>query len=212
MIIQGNTVGTTMPRTNYEQTDPKKADYLKGKTALDQKIADAKKAGTDAQTAASDAHTAATNAHTAATDANTAAANAQKTANDALPKAGGAMTGDVDMGSKKVTNLSDPTNNGDAANKQYVDGKHKIFSATLTTNDWVGATAPYKQTIGIAGILESDRPHCFPVYSADNDTALEQQEAWNMVCDVDTADGSVTFTCFADEPATAIPVQIEVNR
>lgn len=205
MIIKGNTVGTTMPRTNYEQTDPKKADYLKGKDALDQKIEDAKKAGTDAQTAAD-------NAKTAADNANSAAGNAQDTANNALPKSGGAMTGDIDMGSKKVTNLSDPTNNGDAANKQYVDGKHKVFTATLTTNDWEGAAAPYKQTIGIEGILESDKPHYFPVYSADNETALAQQEAWNMVCDADTADGSVTFTCFADKPTTAIPVQIEVNR
>ena len=30
-IIKGNTVGTTMPRTNYNQTDPSKADYLKGR-------------------------------------------------------------------------------------------------------------------------------------------------------------------------------------
>ena len=31
MKIRGNTVGTTMPRTNYNQTDPKKADYLVGR-------------------------------------------------------------------------------------------------------------------------------------------------------------------------------------
>ena len=49
MIIKGNTVGTPMPRTNYEQTDPTKADYLKGKDVLDQKIEDAKKAAEDAQ-------------------------------------------------------------------------------------------------------------------------------------------------------------------
>ena len=49
MIIKGNTVGTPMPRTNYEQTDPTKADYLKGKDVLDQKIEDAKKAAGDAQ-------------------------------------------------------------------------------------------------------------------------------------------------------------------
>ena len=52
MIIKGNTVGTPMPRTNYEQTDPTKADYLKGKDVLDQKIEAAKKAGVDAATAA----------------------------------------------------------------------------------------------------------------------------------------------------------------
>ena len=44
MIIRGNTVGTTMPRTNYNQTDETKPDYLVGKEVLDQKISDAKKA------------------------------------------------------------------------------------------------------------------------------------------------------------------------
>lgn len=48
MKIIGNTVGTTMPRTNYEQTDSTKADYLKGKEVLDQKIEAAKQAGVDA--------------------------------------------------------------------------------------------------------------------------------------------------------------------
>lgn len=31
MIIRGNTVGTTMPRSDYAQTDPKAADYIKNK-------------------------------------------------------------------------------------------------------------------------------------------------------------------------------------
>lgn len=38
MIIKGNTVGTTMPRANWDQTDPKKADYIKGKEAVDESI------------------------------------------------------------------------------------------------------------------------------------------------------------------------------
>lgn len=28
MKIRGNTVGTTMKRSNFEQTDPKKSDYI----------------------------------------------------------------------------------------------------------------------------------------------------------------------------------------
>lgn len=40
-----------------------------------------------------------------------------------LPLAGGTMTGPVNMGSQKVTSLADPTENADAANKQYVDQK-----------------------------------------------------------------------------------------
>lgn len=34
MIIKGNTVGTTMPRTDWNQTDPEKGDYLKGREVL----------------------------------------------------------------------------------------------------------------------------------------------------------------------------------
>lgn len=40
-----------------------------------------------------------------------------------LPLAGGTMTGPVNMGSQKVTSLANPTENADAANKQYVDQK-----------------------------------------------------------------------------------------
>lgn len=86
MIIKGNTVGTPMPRTNYEQTDPTKADYLRGKEVLDQKIEAARKAGVDAasnaQTAADNAQTAADNAQTAAGNAQTAAENAEKNAKE----------------------------------------------------------------------------------------------------------------------------------
>lgn len=71
MIINGPTVGTPMPRTNYEQTDSSKADYLKGKEALDKKIDDAKTAAMNA-------------AGTAQNTANTALAKA----NEAQPKLG----------------------------------------------------------------------------------------------------------------------------
>lgn len=41
--IRGNTVGTTMPRSNLDQTDPRKADYVKGReriTSLEEQVAD----------------------------------------------------------------------------------------------------------------------------------------------------------------------------
>ena len=191
MIIKGNTVGTPMPRTNYEQTDPTKADYLKGKDVLDQKIEAAKQAGIDAantaKTAADKAQTAADNAQTAADNAQTAADNAQAAAENAEKNA------------------------KDYA-KDYTDSKRKVFNTTLTTNDWEGDSAPYTQTIGIEGILETDRPHYSAVYDADQETRLAQKEAFAMVDDLETADGSVTFTCFEDKPAVNIPIQMEVNR
>ena len=63
MIINGPTVGTPMPRTNYEQTDPSKADYLKGRDALNKKIQDAQTVASNAQAAADNAQTAANNAN-----------------------------------------------------------------------------------------------------------------------------------------------------
>lgn len=40
-----------------------------------------------------------------------------------LPLAGGTMTGDLDMNGQSIENVGDPVNNGDAANKGYVDSK-----------------------------------------------------------------------------------------
>ena len=135
---------------------------------------------------------------------------------DRLEKSGGAMTGDISMGNKKITDLGTPEKDGDAASKKfvtdYVGEKRKLFTAVLTVNDWVGSAAPYKQTIGINGILGTDRPHYGPVYSEDTTTMLAEKEAWMLVDDLDTADGSVTFTCLEDKPKTNVTVQMEVHR
>lgn len=212
MIIKGNTVGTPTPRTDWNQTNPKKADYLKGKEDLERIINNAQTAADDAQTAADNAQTAADNAQTAADNAQTAAENAQSAADNGLPMSGGSMTGNVEMGGNKVTGLGEPTESGDATNKEYVDSKHDIFTATITTNDWTGDTAPYTQTIGVEGILATDTPHVMPVYSDDLETALLEKEAWSLVDSGKTAEGSIIFSCFDDKPETAINIQIEVNR
>ena len=57
MIIKGNTVGTPMPRANWEQTDSAKADYIRGKETVEQAIAAAKSCAEEAKTAAAEAKT-----------------------------------------------------------------------------------------------------------------------------------------------------------
>lgn len=55
MKIKGNTVGTTMPRSNWNQSDPSKADYIKGKDAVDEAISKAQSTADSAVTYARNA-------------------------------------------------------------------------------------------------------------------------------------------------------------
>ena len=56
-----------------------------------------------------------------------------------LPLAGGTMTGTLNMNNQALTNVPTPVNNGDAANKAYIDGR---------TNDIISA-----QTVGSASAV-----------------------------------------------------------
>lgn len=87
---------------------------------------------------------------------------------------------------------------------------HVTTTATISTA-WSGS-GPYTQAVSVSGILTTDTPHIMPVYSTTNSTAIAQKEAWACVSKAETSDGTITFTCFADKPETAIPIQIEVNR
>lgn len=78
------------------------------------------------ENAANIANIAKTDAETAKTDATTAKAAAdiaKATANLALPKTGGSMSGNVDMGGHKLSGLDEPENDSDAATKAYVDAR-----------------------------------------------------------------------------------------
>ena len=102
MIIKGNTVGTTMPRANWDQEDPKKADYIKGRDGVNKAIEDAQTAADNAQTAADNAQSAADNAQTAADNAQTAADNAQIAADNAQTAAENAEKNAKDYTDKKT--------------------------------------------------------------------------------------------------------------
>lgn len=139
----------------------------------------------------------------------------------ALPVSGGDMTGAINMNGQPIFGLNDPTEDTHAARKGYVDAakedakaytdsKRKTWTATITTT-WSGS-GPYTQSVAVPGILASDMPHITPIYSSDNATALAQKEAWACVSKAVAAANTITFACFEDKPATAIPIQIEVIR
>lgn len=58
-----------------------------------------------------------------------------------LPKAGGSMTGLVDMGGNRISSVGTPVNDEDAVNKKYVDGvisKQKFCETQVVLNDSTG--------------------------------------------------------------------------
>lgn len=125
-------------------------------------------------------------------------------AGGALPRSGGTMSGAVDMGSRKVTNLAAPTNAADAANKSYVDGKHLGGTVSLNTT-WSNKA----QEVSVSGILATDMPHWGIIYGANREA---EKEAFALVDVLETSAGKFTFRCFGDVPTVALTIQWEVNR
>lgn len=138
-----------------------------------------------------------------ADSAKTAAEKAQRTANDALPKTGGTVTGEL--------TVQAPTANGHAATKLYVDNKHMSVQISVPVSGW-SASAPYTQAVSVTGLLATDNPHVFPVYSDALTTAEIQAESWAMVNTATTGSGSLTFKCFGDKPTAGLTLIVEVNR
>ena len=136
---------------------------------------------------------------------------------------GGTMGGTLDMNKNILKGIPTPTEKDHAVNKEYADNiennakkysddKHLEKSVTLTVDGWTGDDAPYTQTVSVNGILADDDPHYAVVYSGDLEAKLKQKEAFAMVDDMETAAGSVTFTCLEDKPEVDLLIQMEVNR
>lgn len=144
---------------------------------------------------------------------------------------GGIMKGTLDMAKNILKGIPTPTENDHATNKEYVDyWANKTLTdgtktakdyadsltfhrkITLTAAGWSGDKAPYTQTVEVEGITKEDEPHYGPVYDADYDTRQKQKDAFNEVSDLETADGSVKFTCDDDKPGVDLVIQMEVNR
>lgn len=85
------------------------------------------------------------------------------------------------------------------------------YTDTITTT-WSGTSAPYTQAMTINGILSTDTILITPVYSTNNDTAIQQQTAWNLISKAEASANRITFTCFDDKPTVAIPISIGVIR
>lgn len=101
------------------------------------------------------------------------------------------------------TNWTELSNLGSASVQNY--------TATIGTT-WTGTSAPYTQTVSVAGITNTDTPIVDVVLSSNTETALAQLEAWGCVSKIETATNSITVTCLEDKPETSIPIVLKVVR
>ena len=187
MKIQGNTVGTPMPRTDFNQANPAKADYLKGRDDLLQLIQDAKTAGNNAGIAAGDAQTAADNAQTAANNAQTAADTANAAAAAANTRAENA-----EVNAKNYA-------------KEYADSRHINGEITLTPGGWSNNT----QTVNFPGVtadISLSDVYASPRPDDDNYAAYTE----NGVRLYAQGENTLTFKC-EDVPSGNVYVNVSVE-
>lgn len=144
-----------------------------------------------------------------------------------LPAAGGIMEGPINMGSQKITSLAAPASDGDAANKQYVDGeisdaitaataqakaytdgRDALYAVTLTASGWSNKYQTVAAAFSTAdkaktAIFASPDPGNADGYSAYLECGVRMSQQTN---------GYVTFYCAEDTPTVNIPVSVYVKK
>ena len=122
--------------------------------------------------------------------------------------------------SGKANKVSSPTTDNFASlksdgdiqdsGKKASDFAEKNFKTATITTTWSGTSAPYTQDITISGITSDNKPVIAPVYSDTLETAIAQQEAWNLIDKIVTDEDKITCYCFTDKPEVEIPIQLWV--
>lgn len=137
------------------------------------------------------------------------------TANKALPKTGGRMTGDINMDGHTVTNIPNPTTDGDAVNRKFLLDTVKniasnTVSITLSTSGW-SSTAPYTQSVQVDGLADDKQAKAYPNWpeNATSEAALRKETVKISSCR--RTGSTMTFRCLEDKPTLDIPITVEVS-
>jgi hypothetical protein len=94
--------------------------------------------------------------------------------------------------------------------KDWIERCGDVVQVTLPASGW-SATAPYTQTVVIAGLSAEDNPILVKTIPAG--ATPEQVKAYNkafgMIDDGDTADGQATFKCYNKNPTIDLTVGLK---
>lgn len=143
------------------------------------------------------------------------AANA-KAAGDALEKkldkAGGIVTGEINMSGKRITNLAAPAVDGDAVNKKFLAEYVATVNIpmTLLASGW-SETKPYTQTVQVPGLSDLMRCEVFPGWPENAETEEALHEETMKVSSCRRSGDQLTFRCLKDKPKSDIPIVVEVG-
>ena len=110
------------------------------------------------------------------------------------------------------------TNNGqavaDVQNKMKTELEEKSFitTATLLANSWVGAAAPYSQTVNVTGVNSTDTPIVDVIVSDTVSTGLDEIKAFSNISKATASNGTITFMCYEEAPTVDLTLNIKVVR
>lgn len=136
-------------------------------------------------------------------------AEALRIANGALSRAGGTMTGAVNMNNQQLTGLPAPVSAGNAVPKSYVDTV--VRSAKLTATGWSGTEAPFTQNVIVDVLTDARTVDIYPAYSGVYAEELAMMEACACVSHAKRSGNVVTFTCLEYKPTGDIDIRVEVG-
>ena len=117
----------------------------------------------------------------------------------ALPSSGGDMSGSINMNGQVITGLNIPTAGAQAANKNYVDGKHLYLTVTLPASGWQDGY----QTVNVSGVTSGNT-----ILVGYNPDSYEAYSDAGIRC-TGQGEGTLTFMC-ESTPDVAVDVNMVI--
>ena len=84
------------------------------------------------------------------------------------------------------------------------------YIGNLVTDNWIGDTAPYTQTINITGITADNSPIIDLIVSDDIALGKEEITQWSYITKATTGENSIAFSCYEKKPSIALNFKVKV--
>lgn len=100
--------------------------------------------------------------------------------------------------------------NNDVYLRRWIEQLKGTKTAALTASGW-SSTAPYTQTVSVAGVLAADTPviSLFLPSGLSAATVKAQKKTYGMVDRAESGAGQLTFYCYNKKPAVDFQVTVK---